>query len=174
MEVTDPKTMATHHTLIWNMANVSNEPVEKIFCYLDGDTARQFPELNVVIRDEEDRELDIMSLNVNKAYHKEFFVKVRRPLKPGEKGRFIKIEYDWDEPERQFEYFFASDCKKFNFTLTTPKELEVNQKVVYVDKNSGEKAYASTPASVKYLPDKTEIKWSASDLRAFQSYRFDW
>jgi len=55
-----------------------------------------------------------------------------------------------------------------------PKELEVNQKVVYVDKNSGEKAYASTPASVKYLPDKTEIKRSASDLRAFQSYRFDW
>ena len=53
-----------------------------------------------------------------------------------------------------------------------PKELEVNQKVVYVDKNSGEKAYASTPASVKYLPDKTEIKRSASDLRAFQSYRF--
>ena len=53
-----------------------------------------------------------------------------------------------------------------------PKELEVNQKVVYVDKNSGEKAYASTPATVKYLPDKTEIKRSASDLRAFQSYRF--
>ena len=63
--------------MIWNMVNVSSEPIDKIFYYLDGDTARDFPDLNVVVKDEDDKELEIMSLNVNKPYHKEFFVKVR-------------------------------------------------------------------------------------------------
>lgn len=174
LEVIEPPTMLTHHSLLWNVVNVSNEPVERIFYYIDGDTPKPFPDMNVTISDEDDQELDIMSLNVNKPYHKEFFVKMRKPLKPGEKGRFLKLEWDWEEPERQFFYRFASDCKKFTYMLTVPKNLEVNQKVVKVETETGEKTYAPTPAMVKYLPNKTEITWSTSDLRAYDAYRFDW
>lgn len=174
LDVLDPKTMATHHTMIWDMVNITTEPIERIFCYLDGDVPKKFQELNVTIKDEEDRDLEIMSLNVDKPYHKEFFVKARRPLKPAERGRFVKIEYDWDEPERQFEYFFAADCKKFNYSLTAHKDIDVKQKVVKVEKDTGEKFLAPTPAAVKYLPDRTVVTWSAANLRAFESYRFDW
>jgi hypothetical protein len=174
LDVTDPATMLTHHTLIWNVINISNDPVDRIFYYLDGDVPRAFPDMNVTIKDEDDKELDIMSLNVNKPYHKEFFVKMRRPLKPGEKGRLIKLEWDWEEPERQFFYRFASDCKRVNYLLMVPKGVEVNQKVVKVDTETGEKMHAGTPPIVKYMPDKTQISWSASDLRAFDAFRFDW
>lgn len=174
LDVADPKSMATHHTMTWNLVNISKEPVERLFYYLDGDVPKPFPDMKVLVKDEEDRELDIMSLNVNKPYHKEFFVKFKRPLKPGEKGRMAVLEYDWEEPERQFFYRFASDCKKFDFTVTVPKGLEVNQKVVKVDTETGDKTYAATPATVKFLSDKTEIRWTASNMRAYDAYRFDW
>lgn len=174
LDIKDTKTMLARHTMIWNLVNVSSEPIDKIFYYLDGDTPRDFPELNVVVKDEDDKELDIMSLNVNKPYHKEFFVKLRRPFKPGEKGRIVTIEYDWEEPDRHFYYRFASDCKKFDYRLTIPKGIPLNQKVVKVDTETGDKTYASTPALVKNLPDKIEITWSIQNLRAFEAYRFDW
>lgn len=172
--VTDIKSLMTHHTMSWSLVNISTEPVERIFYYLDGDAQRSFQDLNVIVRDEADRELEIMSLNVNKPFHKEFFVKFKKPLKPGEKGRMSIIDYDWEEPERNFFYRFASDCKKFSFSLTVPKELDINQKVVRVDTESGEKVLASTPATVRRLPDKTEVTWSGTNFRAHDAYRFDW
>lgn len=84
------------------------------------------------------------------------------------------LEYDWEEPERNFFYKFASDCKKFDFSLKVPKGLEVNQKVVQVDTESGEKLLAQTPAAVKYLGERTEVTWSGSNFRAHEAYRFDW
>ncbi len=174
LDIKDIKTMLAHHVMVWNLVNVSSEPIDKLFYYLDGDSARDFPDLNVVVRDEDDKELDIMSLNVNKPYHKEFFVKMRKPFKPGEKGRMVTIEYDWEEPDRHFFYRFASDCKKFNYRLTIPKGIPINQKVVKVDTETGDKTYASTPAVVKHLPDKVEITWSTQNIRTFEAYRFDW
>ena len=174
IDLLDIKTTLAHHTLTWNVVNVSKEPIERIFYYLDGDTPRDFHEMNVTVKDEGDRELEIMSLNVNKPLHKEFFVKTKKPLKPGEKGRMLKLEYDWEEPERMYLYRFASDCKKFTIRITVPKELQIKQKVVKVDTETGEKFYASTPAIVKYLGDKTEISWTGNNFRAFEAYRFDW
>jgi len=47
LEVEDPKTMLTHHTWIWNLINQSNTPRDQIFYYLDGDVAKDFPDMNV-------------------------------------------------------------------------------------------------------------------------------
>jgi hypothetical protein len=174
LDIREIKTMLTRHTMTWNLVNISSDPVERIFYYLDGDVPRDFQELNVVVKDEDDHELEIMSLNVNKPYHKEFFVKARKPLKPGEKGRMVTIEYDWEEPERQFFYRFASDCKKFDFLLTAPKGFSLKQKVAKVDSETGDKTYSSVPASIKFLPNKTEMKWSGANFRAYEAYSFYW
>jgi len=174
IDILDTKTMLAHHTLIWDVVNVAKDPIERIFYYLEGDAPRDFPELGVTVKDEADRELEIMSLNVNKPLRKEFFVRAKKPLKPGEKGRILKLEYDWEEPERMYLYRFASDCKKFMIKITTPRDMQIKQKVVKVDVESGEKFYASTPAAVKYHKDKTEITWSGTNFRAYDAYRFDW
>ena len=110
------------------------------------------------------QELEMISLNVNKPYHKEFYIRLRKPLKPRQKGRWVNLEYDWEEPDRHYFYRCASNCNKFIYSLTAPKALQINQKVVYVDVESGEKRYAKIPASVKYLEDKTQITWEATKL----------
>ena len=116
----------------------------------------------------------MISLNVNKPSHKVFYVRLRKPLKPNQKQRITKLEYDWEEPERQYFYRFASNYKKFNYYFSAPKELDINHKVVYMDVGTGEKRYAKTPAMVNYLPDRTEITWEATNLEAHDAYRFDW
>jgi hypothetical protein len=58
--------------------------------------------------------------------------------------------------------------------LTVPRNLQINQKVVFVDVESGEKRYAKIPATVKYLEDKVKIDWAATNLVAHNAYRFDW
>jgi hypothetical protein len=174
LDIKNPLTMLTHHTLLWGFVNISNEPIDRVFYYLDGDVPRNFPDMNVVVKDEDEKELDIMSLNVNKPYHKEFYVKLRKPIKPQEKRRFTKLEYDWEEPDRHYVYTVASNCKKFDYSMFAPKGIEVNQKVLTIDPMTGDKRYAPVHASVKYLDNGTQITWSGTDLRAHDTYRFDW
>ncbi len=174
LEVTEPRSMLTHHTWIWHVVNQSEQPVERVFYYLEGDRPRDFPDLNLKVTDEEGKELTIKSLNVNKPDKKEFFVQLNKPLKPQQKGRIVKLEYDWEEPDRHFYYTFSSDCKKYRFLLTTPREIPIKQKVARVSPETGDIVYASTPPTVKFLKDRTEVEWTASDIPAFDAYRFDW
>lgn len=172
--IKDPQTMLTHHTMLWNFINISNEPIDRVFYYLDGDVPRSFPDMNVVVRDDDDKELDIMSVNVNKPYHKEFYVKLRKPIKPQEKRRYTKLEYLWEEPDRHYAYTMASDCKKFDYSLFAPKGVDVNQKVLTIDPMTGDKRYAPVHATTKFQDEGTLVTWSASNLRARDTYRFDW
>jgi hypothetical protein len=50
----------------------------------------------------------------------------------------------------QFFCRFASDCKKFDFSLTVPKSFNLKQKVAKVDSEIGDKSYSPIPASVKF------------------------
>jgi len=173
LEIKDVKTMRTHHTWIWYILNITEEPIEQVSYYLEGDVPKDFADLNVAIRDEQNRRLQVLSTH-GKPYSKEFHVNLAKPLKLGQKGRFLKLEYDWEEPERNFVYNLATDCKKFKFLLLAPKGLEVKQRVLRIDPATREKRYASPPAEIKYYKDVTEMRWNKSNLRAYDSYRFEW
>jgi hypothetical protein len=174
LEVMDNKSKLVHHKVRQNYVNISNKPIGEHFFYLDGDVPRDFPDCNVVVKDEDDKELEIMSINVNKPYHKEFFVKRRKAIGPGEKSRSATLEYDWDEPENHFSYRFATTCKKFTFSLDVPKGIAAKPKVVRVIPEVGLKKLATEPPIIKFKENQTNISWSASDLREGDAFRFDW
>ncbi len=172
IDVTDLKTMMCHHTWLWNVINITDESTDQVSYYLEGDTPRDFADLNLTIKDENNKKLKIVSLNMNKPEHKEFIVKLNKPIKPNQKG-ILKLEYDWEEPERKFFYTLSTDCKRFKYLFTTPKSLEVKPRVLKVDPATRFKTYASPP-EVKYLKDRTEIRWQASNVRAYEGYQFEW
>ncbi len=174
LDVIDIKTMMTHHTWYWNVVNVTDSPIDQVSYYLEGDIPKEFSELNVSVKDEENKKLKITSLNVNKPYNKEFIVKLDRPLKPFQKRRFLKLEYDWEEPERNFFYTLSTDCKKFKYLLTIPKGIEIKQRVLKVDPATRDKTHASPPPETRFLKQKTQISWHASNLHAYEAYRFEW
>ncbi len=173
LDVLDAKSMMTHHTWTWNVINVAKEPKDQVFYYLDGDIPKEFSDMNVTVRDERGNRLEIQSLNVNKPYHKEFNVKLNRPLKPKQK-KILILEYDWEEPERTFFYRFASDCKKFRYDFTIPKGVELKTRVLKVDTETGYKIHASPPPKMIHSAKKTIITWSKNNLHAYDAYQFDW
>ena len=174
LELKDLKTMMTHHTWVWNAVNITDKPIHQVSYYLEGDTPKDFADLNVRIQDEKNNKLKKLSINVNKPLNKEFIVHLDRPIKPGQKRRFLKLEYDWEEPERNFLYTLSTDCKKFEYRLTVPKGFEIKQRVLKVDPATRFKTHASTASQIRYLRDKTEVTWNATNLHAYDAYRFEW
>jgi len=174
LDVQDPKTMLTHHELIWNLFNVSDEPRDEIFYYIDGDVPKDFPDMNVKVTDEEENELEIISLSENKPTHKEFNVKMKKPIKPHQRKRFVKMQYDWEEPERNYFYKLPTDCKKFTYKFTIPKGADVKNRVLKVDTELGYKWIADPPPTIKYLKEGTVINWVGTNLNAFDAYKFEW
>ncbi len=174
IDVEDPKTMLAHHEWIWNLINVSDDPRDEIFYYLDGDVPKDFPDMHVRVTDEEENELDIISLSENKPTHKEFTIKMKKPIKPRQRKRYLKLEYDWEEPERNFFYKLPTDCKKFTYQFSIPKGIDVKSRILKVDTELGYKWVAEPAPVIKYLPEGTTITWTGTDLKAFDAYKFEW
>ena len=175
--VTDPKTMMTHHTYIWDIKNLSESPLENLFYDIGGDVSRDFPDLNVSIKNEKNKELEIISLDSNKDHEKKFHVKLEKPIKRNQKGRVFKLEYDWEEPYRVFEYVLSSRCKKFIYTLSVPKNLNIKNRILEVEKELGLKKRADPPAKIQYLSDKTKITWKTDKNRTLnkhETFEFHW
>jgi len=174
LDVLEPKTMLTHHSWKWNLVNISDSPKDQIFYYLDGDSPKDFADMNVRVYDEEGNEADLLGLTANKPLHKEFSVKLKKPIKPRQRKRFVTLEYDWEEPERMFFYKVPTDCKQFTYKFSIPKGVEIKNQALKVDAELGYKWNADPPATIKYLPDSTQIIWVGKNLKAFDAYRFDW
>lgn len=174
LEVLDPKTMLTHHKWVWNLVNISKEIKDHIFYYLDGDSEKDFGDMNVKVYDEQGNDLEIAAINVNKPLRKEFNVRLKNPIKPRQRKRFLTLEYDWEEPDRNFFYKLATDCKNFKYQFIMPKGVEIKNRILKVDTEMGYKWHASPAPKINYLDDKTEITWEAKNLKAYEAYRFEW
>ncbi len=173
LDVLDTKTMLTHHTWIWNLINAGDSPMAQVFYYLDGDVPREWSKMNVKVTDDEGNELDV-SQGENKPTHKEFNVQLKKPIKPRQRNRFLKMEYDWEEPDHNFFYKLPTDCKRLSYEFTIPKGIDVKTRALKVDTELGYKTLAIPPPTTKYLSDKTKIFWEGKNLKAFDAYSFEW
>ena len=172
LDVLDTKTMLTRHAWIWTLLNISKETKDQIFYTIDGDTPKEFSDMNVRISDDKGRPIDIMSLNVNKPYHKEFFAKIT-PVEP-KKLKTVKLQYDWEEPEKNFLFRVPSDCKEMTYILSVPKGYEPQIKVLKVDLETGLKMHATPSPTTKRFDDKVVISWTKTGLKAFDAYQIFW
>jgi len=178
LDVTDPKSMKTHHTWIWDIKNISKKPLEQLYYSIGGDIPKDFSELNVKITDENKNNLEIISLDANRPHEKAFYVKLKKPLRRTHKNRIIKLEYDWEEPERVFEYVFSARCKKFKYAFTIPKGVPIKYRILEVIKELGMKKRVEDPApKIKYLSKKTQITWETDKnqkIRPNDAFEFQW
>jgi len=176
LDITDTKSMMTHHTWIWDIKNIAKEPLGAIFYSLGGDIPKDFSELNVKITDEKNNNLEIISLEVNKPHEKAFYVKMATPIRKNQSG-ILTIEYDWEEPERKFVYVLSSKAKKFKYIFTAPKNLQLKHRILEVVRDLGDRRRAEPPASIKYLDERTEIVWETTKKHKIQShdtFEFQW
>lgn len=173
IDIVDPSTMLTHHTWVWKLENVSKEPKEQVHYIIDGDRDKEFQDLHVSVKDERGNSLDIQTVDVNKPTHKEFNVQLKNPML-SKQTKTLKLEYDWEEPDRNFYYRVASDCKEFTYLFTISKEAQIKTRVLRVDSETGYRVFASPNPVIKYLDDKTVVSWSKTNLKSFDAYQFQW
>ena len=165
--------MQTHHTWVWDLVNISKEPKSRILYYLDGQVAKKFAELDLKVVDGDKKRLEIGEVTVDKPYRKEFYVILSTPVLPKQRIR-LKLEYDWEEPERVFTYKFLSGAKKFNYSCTIPKEIDLKSRILKLDMGTGYRVHATPPATIKRLEDRTVISWEKSNIIPQDSYQFYW
>jgi hypothetical protein len=155
------------------VTNVSKLPLTHIFYKLVGDSPKEFEDMNVLITDEKGNKLPISSKDINRPLEKNFRAMFLKPVKPKQR-KVLTMEYDWEEPERVFSYTFSSKCKEFKYLFSIPKGVQINDRVLKIDPELGEKRYADHPQVVKSLPNKTQITWQTSNLKANDTYEFRW
>jgi len=173
LEILDLKTTLTRHIWFMDVINVSKKPMDQIFYSLDGDTPKEFGDMNVNVRDDRNNALEILSVNVNRPYHKEFNVQLNRPIKTKGKRTLI-LEFDWEEPERTYFYRFASGCKHFAFSLVANKAVQLNMKILKVDTETGSKLDMGKPSEVTNVNDKMVVTWKKDDVTVDEAYQFSW
>jgi hypothetical protein len=173
LKITNPKTMQTHHTWIWDVINISKKPLSKIFYYLDGQAPKIFADLNVKVIDGDKNRLKIGEITTDKPFRKEFYVILGIPILP-KQGIKLILEYDWEEPERFFSYKFLSGAKKFNYSCIVPKEINLKNRILKIDTGTGYRVHATPPSAIKRLNDKTIISWEKSSILPQDAYEFYW
>ena len=176
LDVKDPKTMLANHVWKWDLTNISGKPLNHLFYSVGGDTPKDISEMNLKITDKNKDELEILSIEKNKPMEKEFFVKLNKPLAKNQRGVFT-LEYDWEEPERIFEYILPSKCKKFRYIFTMPKGVKIENRILEIVKELGYKTRVDPPPKIRFLKNKTEITWETSKNRKinpYDSFEFKW
>jgi hypothetical protein len=172
LDILDKKTMQTHHVWIWDVVNISKQPKSKIFYYLEGQVPKDFVRLDIKVTGENNNILEISDI-VDKPYRKEFNVILPQPVMPKQKTR-IRLEYDWEEPDRVFSYEFLSRTKKFSYTCTLPKDIGLKNRILKVDAGTGYHIHASPPATIIHHDDKTVITWKKTNIIPPDLYQFYW
>jgi len=174
LEILETKTWMSHHTWKWDVFNISKEPRDQIFYYLDGDVPRNFADMNVKVSNKEGDEIDILGVSVNKPMHKEFDVKLKKSISPKRGIKGLTLEYDWEEPEHNFFYKLATDCKSFKYKFIAPKGYDVKNRILKIDTELGQKWLAKPAPVMKIKDGKTIVTWEAKNLKAHQAFRFEW
>jgi hypothetical protein len=174
LDVTNPKTMMTHHIYTWDIVNISGESLTQLVYILDGDGPREFYDLNVRVTDGNGNNLEIVSIDENKPTHKEFHARFKRPVKSRQLIKNLKLEYDWEEPERKFSFKLPTNCKDFSYRLTIPKGEEKRLRVLKRIGLGGWERVEKPPVKTEYLKEKIKLTWEGKNLKAYDEYGIQW
>ena len=176
LEITNIEKMTAHHTLIWRLKNTSEKPLEKLFYTIGGDTEKKMDELNIKIQNSNNKEMKISTIDVNKPYEKQFYVDFIKPVKKNQSQTAI-LEYDWEEPLRNFGYVFAAKCNRFKFIFTIPNGIDIKTRMLEVARELGIKKRADPAPKIEYLKDKIMVTWENQKnqkINPHDTYEFQW
>ena len=176
LEVTNTKNMMTHHTWVWDVKNISKKPLTDLYYEIGGEVPKDnLKDINLTVKDKKGNKLRIGHTDTNKPLEKKFRVELSKPVKHN-KSDTITLEYDWEEPDRIFEYVFLAKCKKFKYIFRIPKNFRIESKTLKINQ-LGEKILAKPSPTITVKRGKTEIVWESLKNRVINvhdCYQFRW
>jgi hypothetical protein len=172
--VKDSNIMKLKYKRLYEIENISDEPIYQVLHGIATDIPKTFEELNIKVYDNENQNLIISSISVDKPFQKEFTTVFNRPILKEEKGKFYVLEYEVEEPDKYFENAFLVDCHEFIINFDYP--VTMMPPVVYdVSLESHEKKYCDKqPVVIEINGGRATARWKRMNIFQGQSFRFEW
>ena len=172
--VKDPNTMQLKYKRLYEIENISDEPIYQVLHGIATDIPKTFQELNIKVYDNENQTLTISSISVDKPFQKEFTTVFKKPILKGEKGKFYVLEYEVEEPDKYFENAFLVDCHEFIINIDYP--ITMMPPVVYdANLEAQEKKYCDTqPVIIESNKERAIARWKRMNIYQGQSFRLEW
>ncbi|MGE0243562.1 MAG: adenylate/guanylate cyclase domain-containing protein [Nitrososphaeraceae archaeon] len=172
--VKDSNIMKLKYKRLYEIENISDEPIYQVLHGIATDIPKTFEELNIKVYDNENQNLIISSISVDKPFQKEFTTVFNRPILKEEKGKFYVLEYEVEEPDKYFENAFLIDCHEFIINFDYP--VTMMPPVVYdVSLESHEKKYCDKqPVIIEINKERATARWKRMNIFQGQSFRFEW
>ena len=172
--VKDPNIMLLKYKRLYEIENISDEPIYQVLHGVATDIPKTFQELNIKVYDNENKPLKISSISVDKPFQKEFTTRFNKPILKGEKGKFYILEYEVEEPEKYFENTFLVDCHEFVINIDYP--ITMKSPLVYdVNLESHEKIKCDIqPVIIESNNERAIARWRKRNIFQGQSFRLEW
>lgn len=176
MKIVDPKTMMVHHKRKYEIANISDKPIFNVLHGVATDVEKySINDLNLKIYDQDNKELVISSINVDKPNSKEFTTMFNKPIKKEDEGQFYTIEYDLEEPERYFANAFLIDCNKMSISIEYPDDPNLKEPVLYdINQETEEKTVSETKPKVEKVGSFNKMTWGKTDITKGETFKLEW
>ena len=176
LSIENSETMLVKHKRTYEVVNTSNEPIKNVLHGIAIDVEKEtVNDLNVKVYDEQNRELKISSINVNKPDCKEFTTEFQEPIIKGDVGKKYTLIYEVEEPERYFENAFLIDCQKLSMGFSYPLDKGIKQPTLYEISQETEKKSKSDVESIIDKSDNHEIvRWEMTDIPKGRTFRIEW
>ncbi|RJQ26776.1 hypothetical protein C4565_06220 [Candidatus Parcubacteria bacterium] len=175
LTVIDPEKMLVQHKRIYEIENISDEPIKHVLHGIATDVEKySINDLNIQVYDDSQKEMKISSINVDKPTSKEFTTQFNRPIVKGEKGRKYTLIYEVEEPERYFENAFLIDVHKLSLNLTYPKSMKMQPTIYYINQETEEKTKSEIQPTIQQNGDYLVANYVRNENIKGETIRLEW
>ena len=175
LTIKEPKSMLTHHKRVYQIKNISREPIAEVVHGIATDVEKSFAELRIKTSDEKGRELELASIDFDKPLQKQFTTKFNMPIVRGQNSRSYTLEYDVEEPDRYFENFFNINCDKYLVSIVYPSNGEIVPIFYSVNAEKDTRAELKTQPKIKKLENGLLMaSWSKNGVKRTECFGLRW
>jgi len=174
--VINSEKMIVRHKRVYEIFNKSDEPIHYVLHGIALDLEKpSLDSLNVKVYDEDNSEMKISSINLDRPYQKEFSTKFNNPILKDQKNRKYTLEYEVEEPKRFYENNFAIENGKFAIEFDYPDDKIIKDPIIYeVNNETDEKIKSDTQPTIENHDGRKIAKWHQLDINQGQTFRIEW
>lgn len=176
LTILDPKQMLVQHKRIYEIQNISNEPIHNVLHGIATDVGKySINDLNIQVYDENEKEMKISSINIDKPTTKEFTTEFNSPITKNEKNRKYTLIYEVEEPERYFENALLVDVENFSLVFKYPSNSSEFKPTIYtINQETEKKSKVAHQPKIEQDGEYLTVHYSSKENKRGDNVRIEW
>jgi hypothetical protein len=176
LTILDPKKMVVQHKRTYEIENTSKEPIYHVLHGIATDVEKNsIDDLKIQVYDDQEREMKISSINIDKPTCKEFTTEFNSPILKDEKKRKYTLIYEVEEPERYFENALLIDVHKFSLDFKYPVNgCECNPVIYEINQETEQKTKSKIQSTIEKVEGYFTCHFVSEKNQRGDNIRIEW